>query len=629
VNSNPPAGAPGYNPDEVSVVTLKDEGLTIAELYAEAKAQNPGGELDLYLEHRTTMAAAFGLGPIYGAQKVFTCTDKSGNDIPCSSTSYRRAAMRDKFGQIVEGTMGQAVVMDTATFQTRVTDDFATIPAAQFSVRKFVSAAVLLQIMYECRNIAGLQVDPGNLISDVLPGFTADDGAFLLSAEPSDAPSLEAYRRGHRDDAQVFSAQVVAGLQAALGLDWFQNAPAPSANADRATLGAGGTEKQHVTIQVGGSSLNFTLAKSTLSSYQKTTVAHALTERTGMRLDVYGLIGTHPGTVDSTDPDVAHINVALQLSTLLQQRNGLAYTGQKARVTIPGAKPAYGHGISLVIDMIETLGSKLYYHKANGSLLGFNATANAIPFATIMHDYAFAPLGMTNSKIHLGGGEAIVHMTSAPSIEAMSHLGASEHEAHYVMPDLVGLFGMLPGRLHSTSVDMTKFSYALHNRGIALNGQKVFATGVVRTMLSSFYSAPDELAQMTRVVDWDNLPLDNNINTLAQAVHPGAAYLNAPGAAIVPKDDMSALTTPYAWYACPSTGYHMKAGYGNQWSITQIDYGIYFHYEESFVPYDSNNHDTVDATVKKPIDGSFNDVMQLWVHHMFPYEAQDAQAALQ
>ena len=443
----------------------------------------------------------------------------------------------------------------------------------------------------------------GKRHSNILENFVADKESFVLSVEPTNELDLENYTKGQRNYQGLFSNQIVLALQEELGLEWFQNGPTRK-SVDLSTLGEGGYEKKVVTIksQLLNEDIQFTLQKTSLNRYQYTTVSNALSERTGIRLDVGNLILTNSSSVDDPDTDNGFSGVASQLSTMLQQRNGLDAYNQRCRIAVPGATASYGYGITYVNDLIVYLGSKLYYYRKNGTLVGYDATTDALPLSTFFEDYIFDLLEMTNSCLS-GSTRAnnivfeniIQHLQGAPSELTPGSASVAESVQKYLIPDIVGLFPLLlPNYLLSNGKDLTKLLYAIHNRGVGQNGKRVFSPGVTKILNSiTDVIGSTDVDLVYNITDWNNPPQNLNFMSLSRRLLPGSTYMNAPGTAIIGHEIPPGIE-PMPWDAQQSR-YQLKGGYGEQWAITMIDYGIYLHIDHSYYNYDLTNGISTDT----------------------------------
>ena len=579
------------------------DGRNVKELYEYAKLVNPNGKLAIFLESRLLTANAYGLKELYENQPVLRGADKNNDLLPEVGMCFFRPTLRDRYGHLISGTVGQGLVYNTVTGEAEISSEIQDLPTCQFSIRKQVAAVVLLQIMYDCKYIKGLQFSPFDRISNILENFVADEESFVLSVEPTKKSDLENYTMGERNYQGIFSNEIVSALQEELGLEWFQNGPTRK-SVDLSTLGEGGYEKKVVTIKslLLNKDIQFTLQKTSLNNYQYTTVSHALSERTGIRLDVGNLILTNPSSVDHPDTENTFAGVASQLSTMLQQRNGLGVYNQRCRVAVPGATASYGYGINYVLDLIKYLGSKLYYYNHHKTLDGYDATTDTLPLSTFFDDYIFDPLEMTNSCLS-GSTRAnnivfeniIQHLQGAPSELIPGSASAAESVQKYLIPDIAGLFPLsFPNYLLSNGKDLTKLLFAIHNRGVGLNGIRVLAPGVTKILNSiTDVIGSNDVDLVYNLTDWNNPPQNLNFMSISRRLIPGSTYMNAPGTAIIGHEIPPGIE-PMAWDAQQSR-YQFKGGYGEQWAITMIDYGIYFHIDHSYNNYDFTNGISTDT----------------------------------
>ena len=595
MNYNSPPGTTGYDPNKTATYNLVKDGRTVKELYEYAKSINPTGKLAIFLESRLITANAFGIGRIYENLEVLRGADKNNVLLPEAGMCFLRPTLRDRYGHLISGTVGQAYVYNFETGESEISSEIQDLPTCQFSIRKQVAAAVLLQIMYDCKYIQGLQFSPFDRISNILENFVADEGSFVLSVEPTNKSDLENYTKGQRNYQGLFSNEIVTAIQKAVGIEWFQNGPTPK-SVDLSTLGEGGHEKKIVTIKSEylNENITFTLQKTSLNNYQYTTVSHALSERTGIRLDLVNILFTNPSFVDDPEVENSFSGVASQLSTLLQQRNGLNAFNQRCRIAVPGATASYGYGITFVLELISYLGSKLYYYKNNnGTLDGYDATTDMLPLSTFFEDYIFDPLEMTNSSL-TGSTRAnnnvkklIQHLQGAPSETTPGSASAAESGQKYLIPDLFGLTPRLgvTNYLLSNGKDLTKLQFAIHNRGVGLNGKRALAPGVTKILNSvSYINDSTDVNLVYDLTDWNNPPTNTNFAALATRLVPGGTYMNAPGTAIIGHEIPPGIEQ-MPWDSQP-TRYQIKFGYGEQLTITMIDYGIYIHVDHSFQNYD-------------------------------------------
>lgn len=622
MRTNPPKGAAGFVSTDSTAVSglVLNVNATYGEWCSHMTSINPSSVTARGCQHELfTAGALLGAGGqgLFAASPVYRSTDKDGNVLDIASTHVRRFAAMDRARTVVSAAIGTPVLYEHAAFQFSSLPppaDFEDIPAAEFSIRKYVAAALLLELMYKARDIPGLSYTLHTPIEDVLGTdvFSADQGAFVMGIEPTTDADVELISLHNREGGNAFtfgfSQEIIANTGA-----FFVTPPTSTSGPQFAVMGPGGTEVQTITFNstlMSGSEVSLTISKTSLTRYQKTTIADALTERTGIVLSVLNNLQTESFVGEDPDPEVSTHSIGGQLAGSVQQLLYQNAFAAKGRLGVPGGAPTYGYGITFVLRMIRHIYSRSKYYREHGTLQSFDATVHdTVDLPAIFDEKIFQPLnmtssGLTNPAFKAAHPKMMAHTTSWPDA---SETGAQmDMNSKFVTIDLLSMLPVLaPDYLLSTAKDMIKFEFAMNNNGVSLGGTQVFAPGVMNLMLRRATGSVDWHTARTAIVDWHDPEDIQTKFSYAASLLPGTIYLTAPGAYVGDKYDSTFPMDPLSWSGF-STGYRIKVGYGHQIAFEMTDIGLYWFFEKG-------HHDFVHTSFRKTGDGDIhvNDDSQL------------------
>ena len=479
---------------------------------------------------------------------------------------------------------------NSTTNEVSISKNLDNLASCQYEIQDQLSSALLMQIIYNCQHVPDLAFNLNSKIIEILPDFSADDGAFFISVEPKTHIDLSNYLSGTKTMGGIFAQEIVNSIRDALPDNWFITDDL-SELVDSLYLGKGGHDVKYVTVKssLTDTLIEFILRKTTLNKYQKTTVNDVVTCRTGINNDNYNKFLINSS--DNQNSDSIAFTVSEQLSIMLQRLNGLSYSTQKFRTTVPGSAASYGSDNFLLRDLIKTLGSKFEYYKSNGSLTSYDATIHELEYSDLMDKYLLEPLGMdttTCGKATKRGRkirDVIIHLETVPSEIIGTDTSDTESDNSYIIPSLRGLLSIHDNNsndLFSTSKDIVKFLFTLGNHGVALNGQRVFASAVVNILNTISVDPVVDQAFTSQITDWNNTWLwcnSTNHLSIPKQKFAGLTVMNAPGSYIT-------TTVPKLQYWNPQKSQvQQKCGYGGQVAVRLIDCGIFLHSNTSFIEF--------------------------------------------